>query len=95
MYALIYRYVDQQPSGPAADSANFQDINGYIIVTALLILFLIGFTLVNTYVVSSAYSTMILSFVVLVFSVQYYFIVRSFWVGVGLGHDDYGNTLGG
>lgn len=38
---------------------------------------------------------MILSFVVLVFSVQYYFIVRSFWVGVGLGHDDYGNTLGG
>jgi hypothetical protein len=42
MYALIYRYVEQQPTGTAADNANFQDINGYIIVTALLILFLIG-----------------------------------------------------
>jgi hypothetical protein len=48
MYALIYRYVDQQPTGPAANTANFQDINGYIIVTALLILFLIGnFTIIK------------------------------------------------
>jgi len=48
MYALIYRYVDQQPTGAAADTANFQDINGYIIVTALLILFLIGnFTIIK------------------------------------------------
>jgi hypothetical protein len=46
MYALIYRYAEQQPTGSAADAANFQDINGYIIVTALLILFLIGKILV-------------------------------------------------
>jgi len=42
MYALIYRYAEQAAAGSAADMAGFQDINGYIIVTALLILFLIG-----------------------------------------------------
>lgn len=42
MYALIYRYAEQQPTGAAVDIANFQDINGYIIVTVLLVLFLIG-----------------------------------------------------
>jgi hypothetical protein len=30
---------------------------------------------------------------IMVFTVQYYFIIRSFWVGVGLGNDDYKNTL--
>ena len=31
---------------------------------------------------------------VIVFSIQYYFIVRSFWLGTGLANDNYTNTLG-
>jgi len=52
-----------------------------------------GFTLVNTYVAGSAYSSALFSFLIVVFTVQYYFIIRSFWIGVGLGNDDYSYTL--
>ena len=30
----------------------------------------------------------------IVFTVQYYFIIRSFWVGIGLGNDNYDYSLG-
>lgn len=30
----------------------------------------------------------------IVFTVQYYFIIRSFWVGIGLGNDNYNYSLG-
>jgi len=53
----------------------------------------LGFSLVNTYVAGSAYSSMIYSFMVIVMTIQYYFIVRSFWLGVGLANDNYTNTL--
>ena len=49
--------------------------------------------MVNTYVAGSAYSSGLFSFMIMVFTVQYYFIIRSFWVGVGLGNDNYVNTL--
>ena len=49
--------------------------------------------MVNTYVAGSAYSSGLFSFMVMVFTVQYYFIIRSFWVGIGLGNDNYTNTL--
>lgn len=52
-----------------------------------------GFTLVNTYVAGSAYSSTLFSFLILVFTVQYYFIIRSFWIGVGLGNDNYDYSL--
>lgn len=42
----------------------------------------------------SAYSSALFSFLIIVFTIQYYFIIKSFWVGVGLGNDDYDNTLG-
>lgn len=42
----------------------------------------------------SSYSSMLFSFMIIVFSIQYYFIVRSFWLGTGLANDDYTNTLG-
>lgn len=49
--------------------------------------------MVNTYVAGSAYSSALFSFLIVVFTVQYYFIIRSFWIGVGLGNDDYTYTL--
>lgn len=33
------------------------------------------------------------SFLIIVFTIQYYFIIRSFWIGVGLGNDNYDYTL--
>ncbi len=53
-----------------------------------------GFTLVNSYVAGSAYSSALFSFMIIVFTIQYYFIIRNFWLGVGLGNDHYNNTLG-
>jgi len=52
-----------------------------------------GFTLVNTYVAGSAYSSALFSFLIIVFTIQYYFIIRSFWIGVGLGNDEYKSNL--
>lgn len=69
---------------------NFQ---GFLLVLFILLLFFLGFTLVNTYVAGSAYSSALFSFLIVVFTVQYYFIIRSFWIGVGLGNDDYSYTL--
>jgi hypothetical protein len=48
---------------------------------------------VNTYVAGSAYSSALLSFLIVVFTIQYYFIIRSFWIGVGLGNDFYTKSL--
>jgi hypothetical protein len=53
-----------------------------------------GFTLINTYVAGSAYSSALFSFLIVVFTVQYYFIIRSFWIGIGLGNNDYKYSLG-
>ncbi len=64
------------------------------IILSRYIIFNSGFTLVNTYVAGSAYSNALFSFLILVFTIQYYFIIRSFWIGVGLGNDSYNNTLG-
>jgi hypothetical protein len=36
---------------------------------------------------------MLFSFMVIVFTIQYYFMIRSFWLGVGLANDNYENTL--
>lgn len=49
--------------------------------------------MVNTYVAGSSYSSGLFSFMIIVFTIQYYFIIRSFWVGIGLGNDSYTNTL--
>lgn len=53
-----------------------------------------GFSLVITYVAGSTYSSTMFGFLIMVFTVQYYFIIKSFWVGVGLGNDNYTYTLG-
>ena len=50
--------------------------------------------MVITYVSGSAYSSTLFGFMILVFTVQYYFIIKSFWVGVGLGNDNYDYFLG-
>ena len=66
-------------------------------IFALLLSYLIinpGFTIVNTYVAGSAYSSALFSFMILVFTIQYYFIIRSFWIGIGLGNDGYNRSLG-
>lgn len=43
MYALIYRYADQPTSlTTAADVADFQNISGFVVVSALILLFLLG-----------------------------------------------------
>lgn len=47
----------------------------------------------NTYVAGSAYSSAVMGFLIIVFTLQYYFIIRSFWIGVGLGNDDYYYSL--
>lgn len=48
----------------------------------------------NTYVSGSAYSSAMIGFLIIVFTLQYYFIIRSFWIGVGLGNDNYDYSLG-
>lgn len=47
----------------------------------------------NTYVSGSAYSSALMGFLIIVFTLQYYFIIRSFWIGIGLGNDNYDYTL--
>lgn len=47
----------------------------------------------GTYVGGSAYSSALFSFMILVFTIQYYFIIRSFWMGVGLGNDNETKSL--
>lgn len=49
--------------------------------------------MVNTYVSGSAYSSAVIGFLIIVFTLQYYFIIRSFWIGIGLGNDNYDYTL--
>ena len=56
-------------------------------------LFFLGFTLMGTYVGGSAYSSALFSFMILVFTIQYYFIIRSFWMGVGIGNDNETKSL--
>jgi hypothetical protein len=46
-------------------------------------------------VAGSAYSSALFSFMIVVFTIQYYFIIRSFWIGVGLGNDNYNGKLNG
>ena len=57
------------------------------------LLIALGLTIVNTYVAGSAYSSALFSFMIVVFTIQYYFIIRSFWIGTGLANDSYTNTL--
>lgn len=87
IYALNYEYqfiASTTAAGSATndtDFANmFQFVQGMIMCVFLLLLFFLGFTLINTYVAGSAYSSALFSFMIIVFTVQYYFIIRSFWL---------------
>ena len=102
IYALDYYYVFY-PMGTILqeNTYGFNDFQGFLLVLFLLLLFFLGkhlinagFTLVSMYVAGSAYSTALFAFMIIVFTIQYYFIIFSFWNHVGLGRDDYNNTLG-
>lgn len=87
-FALIYAFIYQY--NPVFNSSGF-DISGLFVAISIGIMILlgnfeliVGFGLMSTYIYNFALSGMVLVFFILAFTIQYYFIVWSFWVKTGL-----------
>ena len=79
-FAIIYGFHQGYTT-----TVEFADFNGLIVVIYLLMLLLVGFGLVSTYLKGSALTGMTLNFIMVAFTIQWYFLVKKFWYAINLG----------
>lgn len=85
-FAIIYGFHQGYTS-----TVEFADFNGLIVVIYLLMLLLVGFGLVSTYLKEFALTGMTLNFIMVAFTIQWYFLMKKFWYAINLG-DTRNNT---
>lgn len=95
-FAIIYAFTVGY-----ARSQGFDELNGLLTALFLSMLLLIGkspfysgFGLVGTYLRKFAVGGMVLTFIILAFTIQWYFLMRLFWTGVNVADATNPNKLG-
>ena len=79
-FAIIYGF--HQGYAPTVEYA---DVNGLIVVIYLLMLLLVGLGLMSVYIKENALTGMTLNFIMLAFTIQWYFLMKKFWYAINLG----------
>jgi hypothetical protein len=66
-------------------------MNGLLVAVYLIMLLLVGFGLLAVYLKEFSLTGMTLNFIMLAFTIQWYFLVKKFWYSINLG--DPSNTV--